>query len=106
MLGNNPCGGIEQSKKSKGEPPGLAGYSRARDLPRLIPVTTADLAGEGRPDAIVRLIERALRGERRRAGAGSWDYDPARHASLLRALRHETARLRQQPGATMTRPVR
>ncbi len=67
------------------------GYLRRHDLPRLLPVWPADLAGTG-PEArrrIVALLKRALRAERQRGIAGHWTYDLARHSQLLTAYREE-----------------
>ncbi len=64
---------------------------RERILPRLVPVTPADLedhspAGLARVRAV---LERALAGERRRARARHWSYSLARHVGLIEALAAE-----------------
>ncbi len=77
-------------------PPALAadaGYVRARDLPKLVPlwpreITTTSLADHAR---LLAKLRRALRAERQRGLGGHWTYDLARHAQLLRAYRAETA---------------
>jgi hypothetical protein len=70
-----------------------AGYVRARDLPRLLPLwpdemNTASLSDHAR---LLARLRRALRAERQRGLAGNWTYDLARHAQLLSAYRTETA---------------
>ena len=74
---------------------GLGAYERKRVLPRLIPVTQAELAGDGAEAArgIVARLERALRAERRRGRAGHWTYDLNRHIALSQALGAERRRL-------------
>jgi hypothetical protein len=66
-------------------------YCRERDLPRLVPVLAADLdtPTPQEQQALLALLRRALRAERRRARAGDWSYDLRRHAALLAAYRHE-----------------
>ncbi len=74
-------------------------YDRARDLPRLLPLLTADL-DVGSHQAHARLLEilrRALRSERARARERHWAYDPGRHAALVRAARAEQASLGHWP---------
>lgn len=64
---------------------------RARVLPRLMPLTAAELADHsaiGRRRVADRLIE-ALAAERRRGRAGHWSYSHARHLGLLEALAAE-----------------
>jgi hypothetical protein len=66
-------------------------YRRERDLPRLVPLLSEDLSVSNRERhrALLALLRRALRAERRRAKAGDWSYDLGRHAALLAAYRHE-----------------
>ncbi len=64
---------------------------RERILPRLVPVTPADLADRS-PAGLARIravLERALAGERRRARARHWSYSLARHVGLIEALAAE-----------------
>jgi hypothetical protein len=68
---------------------------RRSALARLLPlwpheIADPTLAGQRR---ICRLLINALRRERQRGVAGDWTYDVGRHASLIRALRRELARL-------------
>jgi hypothetical protein len=70
-----------------------AGYERARDLPRLLPlwpheVEAGSIAEHAR---LLARMRRALRMERQRGIAGHWTYDLARHAQLLSAYRAETS---------------
>jgi hypothetical protein len=70
-----------------------AGYDRARDLPKLLPMWPHELETPTAGDH-ARLLARmraALRRERQRGLAGHWAYDLARHAALLRAYRAEAA---------------
>ena len=70
-----------------------AGYVRARDLPRLLPLWPHELAATTNADRarLLARLRRALRAERQRGLAGHWTYDLARHAQLLRAYRAEVA---------------
>ena len=76
---------------------GAAGsrYRRLSDLPQLIRMWPAEIAAAGPAGQreIVERLRQALRSERRRGLAGDWTYDLTRHAALLLALKHETARL-------------
>ena len=76
------------------EPPWARPYSRERDLPRLLPLLADDLPPENEPAgaALLGLLRRALRRERNRSLQGHWTYDPARHAALVHAYRHEAGR--------------
>ena len=67
------------------------GYHRERDLPHLVPLMADDLLTltPERHLALLALIRRVLRAERRRAWAGDWSYDLGRHAALIAAYRHE-----------------
>jgi len=65
------------------------------DLTRLLPLWPAEIADRsiaGR-EKLIAAIERALRAERKRAKAGHWAYDLARHAALFRAWKRECAAL-------------
>ena len=64
---------------------------RERILPRLVPVTPADLADRSSAGIarIRAVLERALAGERRRARSGHWSYSLARHVGLIEALAAE-----------------
>ncbi len=69
--------------------------SGAGDLTRLLPLWPAEIADRsiaGR-EKLIATIERALRAERKRAKAGHWAYDLARHAALFRAWKRECAAL-------------
>jgi hypothetical protein len=70
-----------------------AGYQRARDLPKLLPLWPHEMvvAGAGDHARLLARMRRALRIERQRGIAGHWAYDLARHAQLLSAYRAETA---------------
>jgi hypothetical protein len=70
-----------------------AGYDRARDLPRLLPLWPRELETRSESDhaRLLAMMRRALRRERQRGLAGHWTYDLARHAHLLRAYRAEVA---------------
>jgi hypothetical protein len=83
-------------------------YSRARDLPCLLPLWPRELADftAGGTLRILAKLRRALRAERRRARAGHWSYELNRHIALLAAykgeialLRAETSLSRHGPGA-------
>ncbi len=78
-------------------------YDRTTDLPRLLPLLAADLQTPTREAhaRLVALLRRALRAERIRASRRHWTYNPARHAALVRALRHEVAALHRKPLATV-----
>lgn len=80
-------------------------YDRDRDLPRLIAIWPAelgvrDLCGQS---AIIRRLHNALRAERRRALAGHWTYDMARHCQLLAAYRAEVVALEQLQASASVR---
>ena len=69
----------------------IAGWDRARMLPRLIaiaPEEVADDSREGHRVVVGRLV-RALRGERERGRAGHWSYSLDRHFGLVLALAAE-----------------
>lgn len=72
-------------------------YDRERDLPRLLPLHAEDLFGKGEAAQrrLLELLRRALRAERARANARHFAYNPARHAALARAARHEVAAQRR-----------
>lgn len=74
--------------------------ARTRRLSRLIPLWPREIASDDAASAekIVRVLERALRGERRRGRGGHWSYDINRHLALARALRQERARLARLRG--------
>lgn len=68
-----------------------ADIARRNELARLLPLwprELADLSISGRRD-LIKVLERALRGERKRGRAGHWTYDVARHAALIRNHRAE-----------------
>ncbi len=73
--------------------PQFAGYERARDLPKLLPLWAWELKTPNRAEhaRLVARLRRALRAERQRGLGGHWTYDLARHAQLLRAYRAEVA---------------
>ncbi len=73
---------------------GALSYDRSR-LSRLIPIAPCGAKGGGAAAtrAIIRLLARAMRGERARGRAGHWTYDLNRHMGLLQALRAERERL-------------
>jgi hypothetical protein len=74
---------------------GASAYDRSRMLPRLVPATPAEIADRS-PAGIrrmLRLLARALRGERRRGRAGHWTYDLNRHIGLRQAYKAELAAL-------------
>lgn len=77
-------------------------YVRERDLPQLIAMWPAELARCDRhgQTAVVRSLHNALRAERRRALAGHWTYDLARHSQLLAAYRAEVSTLARVNAAT------
>jgi len=68
-----------------------AGYVRARDLPKLVPLWPREIAAMSRADhaRLLARLRRALRAERQKGIGGHWSYDLARHAQLLRAYRAE-----------------
>lgn len=74
--------------------------ARTRRLSRLIPLWPGEIEAEDAAAAerVVKALERALRGERRRGRAGHWSYDINRHLALARALREERARLAERRG--------
>lgn len=77
--------------------PPLSRYDRHRHLPRLLPLTAADIANGLLDDqpSMLPLMRRALEVERRNGLSGAWHYDAARHRQLLYAFRTE---LENQPG--------
>ncbi len=82
----------------EGASAGGAGYERARDLPRLLPLWPHEMET---PCAsyharLLAMMRCALRRERQRGLAGHWTYDLARHAQLLRAYRAEVAAYRHR----------
>lgn len=73
----------------------LSDARRRDELARLLPVwpsEAADLSLAGRRH-IIRIVERALRAERRRGRAGHWAYNLSRHAALLATWKSECAAL-------------
>ena len=77
---------------------GVAAYDRRRMLPRLIGVGP-DLIGDETPEGrrrILRMLGRALRGERCRGRAGHWTYSLDRHVGLVQAIRAEGRALAAQ----------
>lgn len=97
--------------RSKDERASAADAERRAELAALLPLwprELADLSIAGRCH-IVKTLERALRGERKRGRAGHWTYDVARHAALLRTYRAECqslAALRIREAARRCRPRR
>jgi hypothetical protein len=85
------------SVHSKKQPPQReardAGYVRARDLPKLVPLWPNEIETLNRTDhaRLLARLRRALRAERQRGLSGHWTYDLARHAQLLRAYRAEAS---------------
>ncbi len=77
-----------------------AGYQRARDLPKLLPLWPHEIevASVSEHARLLARMRRALRIERQRGIAGHWAYDLARHAQLLRAYRAEAADYLQRSG--------
>ncbi|WP_261967330.1 DUF6477 family protein [Prosthecodimorpha staleyi] len=75
-------------------------YKREHALPRLLPIGPDLLADQGRAARlhVLKLLARALRGERSRGRAGHWTYSLDRHLALITAYRAEKAAL----SATMT----
>ena len=70
---------------------GIAAYDRPRDLPRLLsvwPHEVEDCSDSARLNLLEQL-RRALRAQKRRAGAGHWGYDLNRHLALYCAYRSE-----------------
>ncbi len=80
-----------------------AGYVRARDLPKLVPLWPSEIDTTGLADhaRLLAKLRRALRAERRRGIGGHWTYDLARHVQLLRAYRAETAAYRAARATSM-----
>jgi hypothetical protein len=74
---------------------GVAGYERARDLPKLARLDPADFSADTIEaiDAILSRLRRALRAERNRARSGHWTYDLNRHIALRQAYLAESERL-------------
>ncbi|MGL4397666.1 MAG: hypothetical protein ACRCS9_14085 [Hyphomicrobium sp.] len=92
-------GGIAKSSAAISEAGVASADARRRreDLARVLPLwpsELADLSLAGRRH-MLKVLERALRGERRRGIAGHWAYDLARHASLFALWRAERAELKQ-----------
>ena len=77
--------------KQPSSPAADAGYVRARDLPKLVPLWPREIAAMSRADhaRLLARLRRALRAERQKGIGGHWSYDLARHAQLLRAYRAE-----------------
>jgi hypothetical protein len=76
-------------------------YDRDRHLPRVLPVSPADLADDS-PAArrrIVARLARALRAERIRGRAGHWTYDLDRHIALAQAYAAERRHLSRDAAA-------
>lgn len=74
---------------------GAETYDRRRHLPRLLPLSSTELADEsptGTRTVLARLA-RALRSERNRGRAGHWTYDLNRHIALAQAYTAERRRL-------------
>jgi hypothetical protein len=71
----------------------VAGYVRARDLPKLVPLWPSEINATdlGEHARLLAKLRRALRAERQRGISGHWTYDLARHAQLLHAYRAEAA---------------
>lgn len=72
-------------------------FEREVELPRLIglwPSELTDYSREG-TEAIIALIRKALRIERKRSQNGHWGYDLNRHLALSNALKMEKARISQ-----------
>lgn len=70
-----------------------ARYERQRDLAPLLPMWPHELADRTAAGGarVIGLLRRALRAERKRAIAGDWTYDLARHRALVMALGCEIA---------------
>jgi hypothetical protein len=83
---------VEDNACSNSDAP-AAGYVRARDLPKLVPLWPSEIEALSRAEhaRLLAKLRRALRAERQRGLGGHWAYDLARHAQLLRAYRAETA---------------
>jgi len=79
-----------------------AGYVRARDLHRLLPLWPGetDIRSASDHARLLARLRRALRAERRLGLGGHWTYDLARHAQLLRAYRAEVADYLRRTGRT------
>ncbi len=79
--------------------------ARTRQLARLVPLWPSEIESTDPADAerLVSMLERALRGERRRGRAGHWSYDMNRHAALARVLQEEHARLASLRSAATNR---
>lgn len=76
-------------------------------LPRLLPVSPAELADDGIAETvrICRMLARALRSERTRGRSGHWTYSLDRHLGLAQAYRAERrhlSALRRAVGAAAT----
>lgn len=74
-------------------------YRRERDLPRVLPVGSAEIADMS-PAALRRIVARlasALRAERTRGRAGHWCYDLNRHIALAQVYESERRLLAGKP---------
>ncbi|MEJ1157975.1 DUF6477 family protein [Prosthecomicrobium sp. N25] len=81
-------------------------YRREVMLPRLIPIDPGLIASKEADarDRVIRMLARALRGERARGRAGHWTYSLDRHIGLLQAFRAE--RDAQRAERRRARPLR
>lgn len=86
------------SKLSKDAPAPARSYQRLRDLPRLLPLSPDEIAGDSlaADRHVMALLRRALDREYRRGLEGAWTYDAARYRLLLFACRTEAARLQHR----------
>jgi hypothetical protein len=82
-----------------------AGYVRARDLPKLLPLWPSELEVPSQADhaRLLAKLRKALRAERQRGLGGHWAYDLARHSQLLRAYRAEVAAYLSAPPSRRNR---
>ncbi len=85
---------------------GIEPYDRGRHLPRLIPVTAAEVEDDTieRHRVIIARLARALRAERNRGRAGHWTYDLNRHIGLKQAFAAEKQRLGVRSAASKRHP--
>jgi hypothetical protein len=74
---------------------GAAGYSRARDLPKLLalPPDQIEDAGASGTEAIVAKLSARVRAQALLGRRRHWSYDLNRHLALLAALKAERAHL-------------
>jgi hypothetical protein len=81
-------------------------YQREHALPRLLPIGPDLLADPGRAARlhVLKLLARALRGERSRGRAGHWTYSLDRHLALITAYRAEKAALSATATAATDEP--